>query len=170
MAAGLTLAAGAVSAETIKDFAGRYVGSAITRVKQPARYNSVRDRDLDVTIKTSTDGGFELTWTTVFRYRWLKNKKRKQRTTTVTFDPAGRPGLWRAAGSGEPLQGKLMIWARLEGKSLYVYVVAASDGGGLVTATYKRTLSRDGLWLEFFSVRNGQRVRHVTGSLRRMKQ
>jgi hypothetical protein len=164
----LTAARGAV-AETIKDFEGHYVGIGVTRVKQSVGHVAARDRDLDVVIIAGSDGGFSLSWKTVFLYRWTKSEKSKKRFSSLTFKPAGKPGVWRAVRSGDPLMGRAMIWARLAGKVLSVYVVAADPAGGLVTAIYERTLTKNGMQLRFASRREGKEIRTVNAELRRKK-
>jgi len=62
-----------------------------------------------------------------------------------------------------------MIWARLEGKVLSVYVVAADPKGGLATAIYERTLTKKGMLLRFASRHNGKVVRTVNAELKRAK-
>jgi len=163
------LLAGAASAETIKDFEGHYVGVGVTRVQQSVGHVAARDRDLDVVIIAGSDGGFSLSWKTVFLYRWTKSEESKKRFTSLTFKPTGRPGIWRATRSGDPLAGRAMIWARLAGKVLSVYVVAADPAGGLVTAIYQRTLTKKGMQLRFVSERDGEQLRTVNAMLRRAK-
>ena len=157
-------------AQTIKNFEGHFVGKAVTHVNRSRSLNTIRNRDLDVTIKAAAGGGFTIEWTTtISRYRWFKAKRRK-RTNTVTFVPTGKAGQWRAATSGDPLTGKPLMWARVAEKTLYIYVVALGDDGGLVTATYKRTLSGPNMFLMFRSTRDGRGALLVTGWLSRAKQ
>ncbi|HUT47944.1 MAG TPA: hypothetical protein VM325_01280 [Alphaproteobacteria bacterium] len=163
------LFAGTAAAQTIKDFEGHYVGVGVTRVKQSAGRVAARDRDLDVVIIAGPDGGFSLSWKTVFLYRWTKSEESKKRLSSLTFKPTGKPGIWRATRSGDPLAGRAMIWARLAGKVLSVYVVAADPGGGLVTAIYQRTLTKTGMQLRFSSQRDGKQLRTVDAVLRRAK-
>ena len=163
------LLAGAAAAETIKDFEGHYVGMGVTRVKQPVGHVAAQDRDLDVVIIAGSGGGFSLSWKTVFLYRWTKSEESKKRFTSLTFKPTGKPGIWRATRSGDPLAGRAMVWARLAGKVLTVYVVAADPGGGLVTAIYQRTLTKKGMQLRFASHRDGKQLRTVNAILRRAK-
>jgi len=167
--AALVLLAGGAVAETIKDFEGHYVGMGVTRMKQPVGHVTARDRDLDVVIIAGSDGGFSLSWKTVFLYRWTKSEESKKRFSSLTFKPTGKPGIWRATRSGDPLAGRAMIWARLAGKVLAVYVVAADPGGSLVTAIYQRTLTKTGMQLRFSSQREGKELRTVNAMLRRAK-
>ena len=86
-ALGLVLLVGPAMAETIKDFEGHFVGMGGTRVKQPTGSIAARDRDLDVVIIAGADGGFSLSWKTVYLYRWTKSEKSKKRFSTLTFKP-----------------------------------------------------------------------------------
>jgi hypothetical protein len=169
VAAMVMVLAGAAAAETIKDFEGHYVGMGITRVKQPTGSVAARDRDLDVVIIAGKDGGFSLSWKTVYLYRWTKSEKSKKHFSSLTFVPTDTKNVWRAKRSGDPLKGRAMIWARLEGKVLSVYVVAADPEGGLATAIYERTLTPTGMQLRFVSQRDGKQVRSVNAVLRRAK-
>jgi hypothetical protein len=169
VAAFALLFAGAAAAETIKDFEGHYVGIGVTRVTQQKGSVAARDRDLDVVVIAGKDGGFSLSWKTVYLYRWTKSEKSKRRFSSLTFVPADKKNVWRAKRSGDPLAGRAMIWARLEGKVLSVYVVAADPAGGLATAIYERTLTKTGMLLRFTSRHNGKVVRTVNAELRRAK-
>jgi hypothetical protein len=164
------LAGGGAAAQTIKDFQGHYVGLGVTRVTQPTGRVAARDRDLDVVIRATPGGGFSLTWRTIYLFRWTKTDESRRRVATLIFKPTVKPGLWRAARSGDPLAGKAMIWARLAGSVLTVYVVAVADDGRLVTAIYRRRLFKDGIQLDFVSARDGKRVRAVSAALRRAKK
>ncbi len=163
------LAAGTAAAQTIKDFQGHFVGIGVTRVKQVTGSVAARDRDLDVVIIAGSDGGFSLSWKTVYLYRWTKSEKSKKRFSSLTFKPTDKKNVWRATRSGDPLAGRAMIWARLEGKVLSVYVVAADPAGGLSTAIYERTLTKNGMLLRFASRHNGKVVRTVNAELKRAK-
>jgi hypothetical protein len=163
------LLAGTAAAETIKAFEGHYVGVGVTRVKQQKGSVAARDRDLDVVIIAGSDGGFSLSWKTVYLYRWTKSEKSKKRFSSLTFVPTDKKNVWRAKRSGDPLKGSAMIWARLEGKVLSVYVVAADPAGGLATAIYERTLTKKGMLLRFTSRHNGKVVRTVNAELKRAK-
>lgn len=169
LAAFAVMLAGAAAAETIKDFQGHFVGIGVTRVKQPKGSVAARDRDLDVVIIAGSDGGFSLSWKTVYLYRWTKSEKSKKHFASLTFKPTDKKNIWRAVRSGDPLAGRAMVWARLEGKVLTVYVVAADPEGGLATAIYERTLTKTGMLLRFASQHNGKVVRTVNAELRRAK-
>ena len=159
-----------VQAQTIKDFEGRYVGTGVMQLDRHGSFGPIRHRDINITINRTEGGGFTLTWSTVFRGRWAKEgTKWKKRTTSVKFKPTSKAGMWRGEGSGDLLAGKQVIWALLVDKSLYVHMVAITDKGGVVTASYRRTLTKAGMRLAFRSSHNGNRVRVVVASLRRVK-
>ena len=170
VAAFALLFAGAAAAETIKDFEGHFVGMGVTRVKQPTGSIAARDRDLDVVIIAGADGGFSLSWKTVYLYRWTKSEKSKKRFSTLTFKPTDKKNVWRAVRSGDPLKGRAMVWARIDGKVLKVYVIAADPAGGLATAIYERRITKQGMQLRFLSTRDGRPVRSVNAVLRRAKK
>jgi hypothetical protein len=168
-ALGLVLLAGPAMAETIKDFEGHFVGMGVTRVKQPTGSVAARDRDLDVVIIAGSDGGFSVSWKTVYLYRWTKSEKSKKHFSTLTFKPTDKKNVWRAVRSGDPLKGRAMVWARIDGKVLKVYVIAADPAGGLATAIYERRITKQGMQLRFLSTRDGKPVRSVNAVLRRAK-
>jgi len=159
--------AGSAAAETIKDFEGHFTGIGVTRVTQPKGNVAARDRDLDVVIIADKEGGFSLSWKTVYLYRWTKSEKSKKNFTSLTFKPTDKANVWRATRSGDPLAGRAMIWARLDGKVLKVYVVAADPEGALNTAVDERTVTKSGMQLRFLAERDGKTIRTVNAVLKR---
>lgn len=152
---------------SISDFYGHYVGRGVTK-SHGARYYGLADRDLDVVIEKAEAGGFKLTWTTI-RRRAKKSKRRS--TQTLSFVPTGRPNTWKAKKSGELMNGEPVIWARLNGPKLYVYVVVSNAKTGVFeAAVYVRELVQDGMQLRFRRVRDGSPARSVVAYLKRVKK
>ena len=151
---------------TIKDFYGRYAGRGVTK-SHGAQHYGLANRDLDVQIEAAPNNGFKLTWTTIRRKR---NKAKRQTTQTVEFVPAGSPNRWKAKDSGELLSGKPVVWARLAGARLFVYVVTTEPKSGRFhAAVYVRELVQDGMQLRFRRVRDGAPARAVIAYLKRVK-
>jgi hypothetical protein len=158
--------ASAEQSETLKKFFGNYKGTGVTSRKSRGRVSLDR-RDLDVSIKPYKEEGFTMTWTTVIAPAYAA--RRRERTTTVNFLPTTREEVWRAEQVTTLLSGKAVIWARIGGGALYVYVVALTEAGGIATSVYKRTLTKTGMRLEFDRTQDGRRVRTVQATLRRKK-
>jgi len=152
--------------ETLKKFFGEYHGTGVTSRKRRGR-PSLDRRDLDISIKPYGDGGFTLTWTTVIKPEYAQ--ERRERTQTVNFIPTTRTEVWRAEQVTTLLSGRAVIWARIGGGSLYVYVAALTEAGGIATSVYKRSLTKTGMLLEYNRTEDGVRVRTVNATLRRTK-
>jgi hypothetical protein len=151
---------------SIKDFYGRFAGRGVTKSHGALHYG-LTDRDLDVRIEAAPNNGFKLTWTTIRRKR---NKAKRLTTQTVEFVPAGTPNRWTSKDSGQLLSGKPVIWARLAGARLFVYVVTTdAKTGRFHAAVYVRELVQDGMQLRFRRVRDGAPARAVIAFLRRVK-
>jgi len=86
--------------------------------------------------------------------------------TTRVFQPlAGRPGLYRAADSGDPIAGQEMSWARIRGATLTVYLMGIDPDGTYELQRYDRTVGPGGMQLTFTRERDGEKVRKVTGRM-----
>ncbi len=145
----------------IEAFYGHYKGVGSTR--EGSRGFKVRNRDLDVTIEAAGTGGFALTSAVVTRRGIVRNASK------LVFIPTGTPELWRAESSKPIIAGGPTIVARLSANALTVHVLAFGRDGALVTAMYRRELSRNGLFLIFRRTRNGRVTRSVFASLQRAK-
>lgn len=157
----------AEESETLKKFFGEYVGTGVASRKRRGRVSLDR-RDLDVSIKPYKEGGFTMTWTTIIAPEYAT--KRRERTTTVNFVPTERTEVWRADPVTTLMSGQAVIWARIGGEALFVYIAALTEAGGIATSVYKRTLTKNGMRLEFDRTQDGQRVRTVQATLRRKKK
>jgi hypothetical protein len=152
--------------ETLKKFFGDYQGSGVASRKRRGRVSLDR-RDLDVSIKPYGEGGFTMTWTTVISPEYAQ--LRRERTQTVNFIPTTRTEVWRSDPVTTLMSGRAVIWARIGGSALYVYVATMTEAGGIATSVYKRSLTKSGMKLEFDRTQDGQRVRTVQATLRRKK-
>lgn len=160
--------AGAQESLTIDAFFGRWEGSALGQsADEPTiGYGA---RDLDVRISRTADG-FEITWFTVPRAGSLTapEAEAQRRFTTAQFVRSG-PSTWAAAGSegaNGPGASFSHSWARLEGRSLYVYVLEIDEDGIYQLSQYQRTISPAGVMdLKFTRTRDGTTVRRVSGNL-----
>jgi len=165
---GLAVVGGsAVAAETdpVARFYGHFAGSAIATQKFPKSFGKLSNRDLDVTIRRGKDGGFSISWGTVFRER--NPKLSRKREVTMHFRRTAKAHVWRAKRSGDPLADLPLIWARLDGKALLVYIFGLKASGSSSMAIYRRTVTKDVMTLEFERREDGKVVRWVKGRLKR---
>lgn len=148
----------------ISAFFGTFAGGAVAE-NADSIYFRVTARDTDVVIHPA-DKGFSVTWTSVIRRGGDPgNPKVRRKSTTRRFIGSGKPGMYRAATSGDPLSGKEMCWARIRGQSLIVYQMVVGDDGAYQIQRYERTLNATGMQLVFTRLRDGERVRTVKGRL-----
>jgi hypothetical protein len=166
---GYVVPAAAQDVAKIETYFGSFVGSAVTRNAGMQSYQ-VRNRDLNVSIAATADGGFKLTSTYVAR-RGFFGGGAKRSTTSLTFVTGGRPNSWRATTSRPLAEGGPTILARLNARGLHVYVATFGKDGKLNTAVYSRKISRaGGMELRYHRAVDGFTVRSVFGRLSRQKK
>lgn len=164
-AAVLLLAPMAAQAEDnvgIGAFEGRWGGSAIAN-NRDSLYFGITVRDMDVVID-KTDQGFVIEWTTVIRGGGDPDNPDERLKSTTKRYVEEAPGVFRASDAEDPLGGGAYSWARIEGRSLIVYMMGVRDGKYAISK-YVRTLTGEGMDLEFSLVRDGENVRKVAGKL-----
>ena len=157
----------AANANDYERFYGVYDGEAISETD-----GLLQTRDLRVTLE-ETSGGFNLTWTLVTHKDGGRVKRQEY---SVNFEPTRREGIYRSAMRQnvfgqqipmDPLNGDPYVWGRVEGDSLIVHGMIILDDGGYEMQRWVRTLTEDGMHMEFSRVRNGEVMRTVEGHLRR---
>ncbi len=152
---------------TIADFAGTWRGGGMAE-DVGGGAAAVTMRDLEVTISPERDG-FRLAWTTVVHGA---DPAPYRREATLTFRPTDRPNVFGAAGSGNPMEGGTLSWARLHGATLSVYQIVLNESGGFELTSTDRTLDESGgesgMALVFRRLSDGQPVRTATGRLERV--
>ena len=148
----------------IADFFGHYGGSALAKTEE-SDFLGFEARDLDVIIAAAEDG-FVISWTTIKRRGPDKGPKRKSRT--MFFLPSESPAVFRPLAQGDPTAGGQVSWARIENDTLTVYIMGVSDRGIYEIQAYARTLTGDGMTLLFTRIRDGERIRKVSGKLERL--
>ena len=60
------------------------------------------------------------------------------------------------------------VWATLKGATLTVSALLIIKGGGYELQTYERTLIKEGMKLTFTRLRDGERLKQITGVMTRM--
>lgn len=151
-------------------FHGSWSGQGVAS-NEDSLYFGVTARDIDVVIRAADGGGFTMQWTSVIRQGGdPKNPDVRRRTTTRTFVPGDRPGVFRAKEEGDPYRDGELCWARLDGTALTVYQMVVGADGRYELQRYRRTLSGAGMQLDYTRLRDGERVRTVRGQLVKVGQ
>jgi len=149
---------------SVAAFYGRWVGSGVSETDLSEAFH-LTARDFDVEVQAEGDG-FRLNWTTVERQKGdPSNPREVRRQAALVFQPAGRPGLWRTGGGGDPLAGQPYTWARLDRQSLVVNLFTVDPGGNWTMQIYRRTLSGLGMELEYTRLADGEPARTAKGRL-----
>ena len=160
------MAAGPAAAAdvSIRAFYGTFSGGAVAE-NADSVYFATTARDSDVVIRPDGEG-FSVTWTSVIRGGGTPGDPDvRRKSDTRTFVPSGRPGLWRATDSGDPTKGGEMGWARIEDRSLIIYLMVIDAKGRYQIQRYERTVGGLGMDLTFSRVRDGEQVRTAKGRL-----
>ena len=148
----------------IEAFFGRWSGSAVGQsvTTSTMGYGA---RDLDVTISGTVEG-FDITWITVIKPSGVEpDSDGHRRASTASFLRRG-PSSFEAKGAQGVGPGKSYSWARIEERSLIVYVFEIDGDGVYDLSRYVRTISDSGIMdLSFTRNRDGATVRRVTGNL-----
>ncbi|MEQ9488782.1 MAG: hypothetical protein RIM72_07295 [Alphaproteobacteria bacterium] len=156
---------GAAHADDAAKFFGHFRGSGISE-NADSIYFAVSVRDLDVEISPVDGGGFSIAWTTVTREGGdPDNPKVKKKGTSITFFPTDRPGVYRAKEEGDPIDGAPVWWSRIDGTSLYTYMMLIEEDGTWQVQKYVRTVSGSGMTLTFERIIDGEQARQVKARL-----
>ncbi len=148
----------------IRAFFGSFRGSGIAQ-NEDSLYFNVTVRDLDLKI-VGIGKGFSATWTTVLRQGGDPAKPNvRKRSASLTFVPTTRSGQFRSTESGDPLAGKPLVWARIRERTLTIYELNVLEDGRYDMQTYARTLTGEGMELDYTRVQDGEPVRGVKGRL-----
>jgi hypothetical protein len=158
------------SKSALEPFFGRYLGGSTSIVGE-----GLSHRDYTIEIEPYMKTGFTMKWITIIRYteRTPKTKSHK-----MSFLPFGaRPGIFYSAFKknlfgnlrpSDPLTGAPYVWAALNGNTLTMNALYITDNGGYELQIFKRTLEDKGLNSHFERIRDGKRLRLITGRLERV--
>ncbi len=69
----------------------------------------------------------------------------------------------------DPMKGDPYVWARLRGDTLTVYALIVTPDGSYDMQVYDRTLTKNGMKLDFKRFLEGQKVKSIKGELQRIK-
>ena len=166
----LAMAGNAFAADGIKPFVGEYRGRAISDSGA-----GLDERDLSVIIKTKGDRGFVVEWTTVSR--GSSSGRLRKKSYDIEFIPTKRPNIYSSAmktnvfggrQAMDPLKGDPFFWARIDGQTLTLFALIITEEGDYEIQVYDRTLIAGGMSLRFSRVRDGEVLKHISGTLERV--
>ncbi len=161
-------AGGAVEpAPILADFFGSFSGRGLAADATLSADAPLRLRDLDVTIRRAGDG-FVLSWTTVLSHPQDGRPHLHRRTSTHAFVPGPRPGWFRALESGDPVDGRPLIWARIDNDTMIVSVYSVMEDGHNDLQTYARRGVGGRMELSYTRVHENRTVTAVRGWLTRI--
>lgn len=148
----------------LKAFFGHYQGSGIAE-SSDSLYFGVTMRDLDVVIEPSAKGFF-VTWTTVIRQGGDPNNPDVRRKgTEIEFVKTQNSSIFKSTTASAPLSGGQFAWARIEKRTLVVYLMTVDKKGVYSVQSYARTLTGEGMELVFRRITDGQSTREVRAKL-----
>ncbi len=124
-------------------------------------------REATVIVEPEPDGAFAITWKNFSAAGDGAGLVLRERT--LHFLPTGEPGVWRAEGSGDPLD-QFSSWASLDDDTLVVDVVAIDATGRLERQAYRRTVAGDGMSLAYTRQRDGSSDLVIEGTLLRLSE
>jgi hypothetical protein len=158
LAASLVLASPAVAADqaSIRDFAGDWRGVEVTKNDQAL---AATPQDLDLRLSPESDG-FRLSW---IRFSRAPDGGLEREKAEASFAPTDRPGvfafrpgptslldrLFGDPATANPIDGKTLLWARLDGATLTVYSLSIDDHGRFDLNRYARTLADHQMSLQY---------------------
>ncbi len=149
----------------LASFFGSFSGRGVAADSETPPGTPIKIRDLDVVIRPS-GGGFVLTWATALSHRRV-GPHIHYHVATYAFSPAGRPNWFVSTEIGNPLEGRPLVWARLEGDTLYVTVYSVFEDGHNDLQIYARRVSGDRMDVTYTRVHENERVVSVRGWLAR---
>lgn len=161
----LSAFAGPAMAQDYAAFLGHWKGSGISETEDSI-YFAVTVRDMDVQIEAVDDTAFRLTWTTVTRESGdPDNPKIKKKSASFVFRANGTPGVYMSEDMGDPLQSEPVWWSRIEGETLYTYMLRIREDGTWQVQKYTRTVTGMGMSLTYQRITDGEAERQVRGRL-----
>ncbi|HRY23669.1 MAG: hypothetical protein H6852_15770 [Geminicoccaceae bacterium] len=166
----LTTLPGPVSAQSLTDYFGAFVGRAEVR---DTGEGLVETRDIDIEIGPFRRTGFRLRWTNVTLVDGRRDVPGvKRRVNEVIFEPhdgsrlfveASVANLFQRQEEMSPLAGDPVRWAKLDENGMHVFSFAILEDGQYELQTYTRQLVDDGLELTFERVVDGEVLRRIDG-------
>jgi hypothetical protein len=166
MAVGGWAADGLAAERPIEDFYGEYIGRSVAG-------NGLQARDINIAIE-EVRRGFNVSWSTVTH---RKSGKAKRKSYSIDFRRTKRDNIYLSAmrkdvfgnrAPNDPMKGDPYVWARINGDTLSVYALIVTDDGSYDMQVYHRTLTANGMRLEFTRFLEGEAKKTITGELKRV--
>jgi hypothetical protein len=154
----------------IDDFYGEYAGRSLTHAGK-----GVTPRDINVNIKGARRG---------FSVEWKTGSTRadgtvKRKSYFIEFRKTKRKNIYQSAMKKDvfgklrpmdPMRGNPYVWARIHGNTLSVYAMHIIEDGTYEMQVYHRTLTESGMDLKFSRYREGESLKDITGSARKINK
>lgn len=149
-------------------FFGEWIGAADSSSTDPEAVNEGM-RDIGIEIRAYDGDGFTIHWSMAGRTaRDPRGREARLRDTTVNFKPqAGN--IFHMDPDADVAAGETHYIARLEGQSLTITAFATLEDGKTELQTWRRTLTEEGMSLEFTRIVDGELVRKAQGTLVRIR-
>lgn len=116
---------------------------------------------------TPAEGGFTITWSTLYIDEANPSELKVKDSTDVTFGATPDPKVFRQATPDKLWTGKPYYWARIDGDTLNISALVLDADGTYDVIHYARTVQGDTQRVEFSRFKDGQMQRQVTGTLKR---
>lgn len=166
----------AAEAETIEDFLGVYVGVATELDSTGARTG---ERHIDFIVTPARRRGFSIE---VISVRLVDGRRDvpgvRRRVRELTFLPHDDEGIYVARGDFSPfeeqegpdvLAGDPIIWAYIEGPSMFITSLALRADGRYDLEVFERRIVPGGLEVNYERSLDGRTGRRVIGTLIRVE-
>ncbi len=130
-------------------------------------------RELSITIKPYENGFIIEAETRMHK----TNERVKRIQTSISFRPTRRKNIYESGMRRDlfghtvpldPLKGDPFVWATISGNNLTVYAVRITDSGAQDMQIDKRTLTPQGMDLEFIRFYKHDPIRRLTGVLKKV--
>lgn len=161
-----------VLAADLKRFLGTFVGRA---QEAGSTAGPREERDIDLVIGPEGKSGLALSWTNVTLVEGRRDVPGvKRRADEIRLVPAPGREFYLARGAYDPfsekrapdlLAGDALRWATISDREIKVYSLEILDDGRYELQAYTRSITGDGLALEWHRTVDGERIRHMMGKL-----
>ena len=165
----MTAAGQQATADEIDPFIGKYMGET-----HDVQNDREVKRDLSVEI-SKRKNGFRIEWKTT---KLKSSGKTSTKEYSIEFDATERDHIYSSAMKAnlfggrqplDPMKGDPYVWAKIEGKVITVHAMIIAEDGGYEMLSYKRSLVKSGLNLDFTRVKNGVPQRKIMAHLDRVE-
>lgn len=146
----------------IDAFFGSFSGAGVSESTETPGGKATM-RDTQVEIRPAGAGGFLVTWSTTAP--GTVSGQPKVKSTTMSFNPTPKPGVFEAAQQGNPVAGNDFMWARLSRQTLTVYAVTTQADGRYELQKWDRTLQGTGMQMVYTRLSDGEQTRVVRARL-----